>query len=121
MEIIQASLSGIPLVRIIGDLDHFSSSALNDAVQDALGLDDSCVLLDFTECPYLDSSGLGVILTALRKIQGKGWLGVVGCSSDLLRVFTISGLTAQPEVRAFVDLHEASLAVEMRDGGDPRS
>ena len=110
MEIIKTSLSGVPLLRVVGDVDHFTSLALDDAVQDALGLDGSHLLLDLTECPYLDSGGLGVILTALRKLRAKGWLGVIGCSPDLLRLFTISGLTTDPEFRVFASPDEASAA-----------
>ena len=111
MEIIEISLSGVPLMRVVGEVDHFTSLALDDAVDDALSLDGSHLLLDLTECPYLDSGGLGVILTALRKVRAKGWLGVIGCRADLLRLFTISGLAAEPEFRVFASLDEASAAV----------
>ncbi len=117
MEIIETSLSGVPLLRVAGDIDHFTSLALDDAVQDALTLHGSHLLLDLSECPYLDSGGLGVILTALRKLRAKGWLGVIGGSPDLLRLFTISGLATEPEFRVFATLPAASAAV----AADPRS
>jgi len=111
MEIIETSMSGVPLLRVVGDVDHFTSLALDDAFQDALSLDGSHLLLDLTECSYLDSGGLGVILTALRKLRAKGWLGVIGCNPDLLRLFTISGLATEPEFRVFESPHQASAAV----------
>jgi stage II sporulation protein AA (anti-sigma F factor antagonist) len=111
MEIIETSLSGVPLLRVVGDVDHFTSLALDDAVCDALNADGSHLLLDLTECPYLDSGGLGVILTALRTLRAKGWLGIIGCSPDLVRLFTISGLTAEPEFRLLASLHDTSVAV----------
>ena len=111
MEIIKTSLSGVPLLRVVGDIDHFTSLALDDAVQDALTLHGSHLLLDLGECPYLDSGGLGVILTALRKLRTKGWLGVIGGSPDLLRLFTISGLITEPEFRVFATPSAAAAAV----------
>lgn len=114
MEIIQISLSDVPMLRVVGDIDHFSSLALDDALQDALSLGGSHVLLDLTDCPYLDSGGLGVIFTVLRKLRSKGWLGCIGCSPDLLRLFTIAGLTPDREFRVFASLREASSALEAR-------
>ena len=84
MEITRSSLLGVPLLKVVGDIDHFSSLALDDAFQDALSSGATHILLDLTECPYLDSGGLGVILTVLRKVRAKGWLGCFGCSPDLL-------------------------------------
>ncbi len=114
MEITRSSVSSVPLLRVVGDIDHFSSLALDDALQDALSLGGSYILLDLAECPYLDSGGLGVIFTVLRKVRAKGWLGFVGCSSDLLRLFTIAGLTADREFRVFANLDEASAALAGR-------
>ena len=114
MEITKTSLLGVPFLQVVGDIDHFSSLALDDAFQDALSSGASHILLDLTECPYLDSGGLGVILTVLRKVRAKGWLGCVGCSTDLLRLFTIAGLTADREFRVFASLAEASAALEGR-------
>ena len=114
MEITRSSLLGVPLLKVVGDIDHFSSLALDDAFQDALSSGATHILLDLTECPYLDSGGLGVILTVLRKVRAKGWLGCFGCSPDLLRLFTIAGLTGDREFRVFVGLAEASVALEGR-------
>ena len=114
MEIIKTTLLDVPLLRVVGEVDHFSSLALDDAFQDALRSGGSYVLLDLTECPYLDSGGLGVILTVLRKVRAKGWVGSIGCSPDLLRLFTIAGLTADREFRVFTSVSEASAALESR-------
>jgi len=61
MEISTASLSGFPLLRIVGDADHQSAPAFDEAVRNALSPDCGCLLLDLSDCPYLDSGGLGVI------------------------------------------------------------
>jgi anti-sigma B factor antagonist len=114
MEITKTSLSGVPVLHVVGDIDHFSSLALDDAFQDALAQGGSHILLDLTGCPYLDSGGLGVILTVLRKLRAKGWLGCFGCSPDLVRLFTIAGLTADREFRVFDTLAEAAQALEER-------
>jgi anti-sigma B factor antagonist len=111
MDVIETSLCGVPLLRVVGDVDHFTSLALDDAVQDSLSLDGLRLLLDLSECPYLDSGGLGVILTTLRKVRGQGWLGVIGPNRDLSRLFVISGLTADSDFRVFASSQEASAAL----------
>ena len=72
-----ASLSGVPMLRVVGDIDHNSSAALDAAVQKSLALDRGRVLLDLSACPYIDSGGLAVILDAVSAVQGRGWVGVL--------------------------------------------
>ena len=82
MEISQASLSGIPVLRVVGDVDHQAAAVFDEAVRGALGPDCDCLLLDLSDCPYLDSGGLGVILTVYRDMRERGWVGVVGRTAD---------------------------------------
>lgn len=108
MEVVQTSQSGVPLLRVIGEVDHFTAPALNAAAQSALATESSHLLLDLGECPYLDSGGIGVILTLLKAVRGKGWLGAIGCSHHLLRLLEIAGLTIDPAFRTFSSFEEAS-------------
>ena len=115
METIKTSLSGVPLLRVIGEVDHSTAPALDEVVQKALPLDDSHLILDLSECPYLDSGGLGVILMAVRKVQAGGWLGVIARNANLLRLFEISGLTTEPAFRIFAGPREASAVLAGED------
>ena len=63
MEISSASLSGVPILRLVGDVDHQAAAVLGEAARAALAPDCDCLLLDLSDCPYIDSGGLGVILT----------------------------------------------------------
>ena len=74
MEVFQTSLSGIPLLQIVGDVDHFTAPALEEAAREALALDSGRLLFDLTAVPYLDSGGAGVFLTLDRDMRpGAGW------------------------------------------------
>jgi anti-sigma B factor antagonist len=115
MEVFQASLSGVPLLRIVGDVDHFASLALEAAGREALALDGGRVLFDLSAVRYLDSGGAGVFLTLDRDTEPGGWLGVVGANSNLLRIFEIVGLTSRPAFRVFADLGDASAALADTD------
>ncbi len=95
MEVLESSLSGVPLIRVVGDVDHYTSRALDGAAREALTHDSGRLLLDFSRCLYVDSSGVGVL----------------GASVNLLRVFEIVGLLNEPCFRVFADEMEASAAL----------
>jgi anti-anti-sigma factor len=118
MEISQASLSGIPLLRIVGDVDHSTSAAFDEAVQRSLAVNGRRLLLDLSACPYLDSGGLGVILAALKEVRGRGWLGVVGPSRDVLRLLELVGLLGEGSFIVFVDEEEVARLLAAQGPGD---
>jgi len=106
MEVLTTALLGVPILEVTGDLDHLTALALETAVGDVLS-DGSRLFFDLSDCPYIDSGGLSVLLFALRQVRGKGWLGVVGPKRNLLRLFEIVGLTADPDFRVFPGSDEA--------------
>ncbi len=110
MEVLASSVSGVPLLKVTGDVDHLSASALEKSVQDVLSVDGLRLFLDLSGCPYLDSGGLSVLLVTLRQVRDKGWLGVVAPNPNLLRLFEIVGLTSAGSFRVFSDLEEAQSA-----------
>jgi len=111
MEVFQTSLFGIPLFRIVGDVDHYTTPELESAVRKALASDNGPVLFDFTAVPYVDSGGAGLLLSLDRDMGQSGWLGVIGANADLLRIFEIVGLPGRPAFRVFADLEDASAAL----------
>ena len=66
------------------------------------------IVIDLTDCPFLDSGALNVLLQAVRRLSGEAWLGVVGANRNLRRVFEIVALTADPRFRVFDDLAQAA-------------
>ena len=107
MEVFEGSLSGIPLLRIVGDVDHSGSSIFDDAVQRALALEKGRLFLDLSDCLYIDSGGLGAILYALKGRQDRLWLGVIGPDANILRLFTLVGLADDPSLQIFSSVDEA--------------
>jgi stage II sporulation protein AA (anti-sigma F factor antagonist) len=111
MEVRESSLSGVPLVLVKGDVDHENAPLLEKAIRRALGVESGRVLVDLTDCPYIDSGGLAALLTVLKGVQGRGWLGIIGPNGNVLRVFDIVGLIPRPGFRIFASTEEASTAV----------
>jgi anti-anti-sigma factor len=119
MEVVQAFLSGVPLIRVAGDIDHDTSAALEAAVKKSLTLDHGRLLLDLEACPYIDSGGLAVILDAVSAVQGRGWVGVLHPNADVSRLLEMVGLPAREGFVIFPD--EAAAAKRIGASAGKRS
>jgi anti-anti-sigma factor len=112
MEVLETSLSGIPLLQVVGDVDHYTSRLLDAAAHEAFAHDGGRLIFDFSGCPYLDSGGVGVLLSLIKTVRDIGWVGVIGASQNLLRVFEIVGLLSEPRFRVFANEMEASAVLK---------
>ena len=106
MEVVAYSFGGVPLLSLAGDFDHNSVSSFSEEAEEALGKDGSRLLLQLTDCPYIDSGGIGCLLSSLRRVRDQGWLGVIAPSPDVLRLLQIVGLTIDPSFRVFSGLDD---------------
>ena len=111
MEVSKTSLSGVPVLRVTGDVDHATAPDFERAIGEALSLDGGRLLLDLTDCRYLDSAGLAVLISSLRQVRGGGWLGVVGSNANVLRLFDVIGLGSIPAFRVFDSPEQVSRVV----------
>lgn len=106
MEVIPYSFGGVPLLSLAGDFDHDSVSSFTEQAEQALGTDGRHLLLQLTDCPYIDSGGIGCLVSSLRRVRHDGWLGVIAPSPDVLRLLRITGLTIDPSFRVFSGLDD---------------
>ena len=107
MDIIETSLHGVPLLRVVGEVDLAIGSQLAEAAQRAMSSCGTHVLLDLELCPYLDSSGLNVIIGLVKEAGPRGWVAVIHSSRMVLRLLELVGLTACDNFRVFQSLEEA--------------
>ena len=74
-----------------GELDLGTAAWLRDALRDASRRHDE-VIVDLRGVTFLDSTGLRVLIAALRESESGGWsLGVVPGPERVQRVFEVSG------------------------------
>jgi len=82
------------LVRLTGELDQCSASGIRRDL-DAL-LDDPRVrhlVLDLAGMPFMDSSGLGVILGRYRELRQRGGtVSLMRLSPQVKRIYDLSGM-----------------------------
>ena len=82
----------IPCVRPRGRLDTVQSASFDQAVRD-IATGQRSLVIDFSECSYLSSSGIRVLLRTSRELGLRGGkLAISGFSEDLLLVFQTAGL-----------------------------
>ena len=62
MEIKVEKFPSYQIIKIIGDMDLYSSFKLKDAVNDMLKEDVNNYIIDFQDLKYIDSSGIGALL-----------------------------------------------------------
>jgi anti-anti-sigma factor len=106
LEVISYSLGGIPLLSLAGDFDHSSLSIFKEKADEALGDGGMRLLLQLTDCLYIDSGGVSIMLSLLHRVRNRGWLGVIDPNQDVLRVLQMVGLTIDPSFRVFTNLTE---------------
>jgi anti-sigma B factor antagonist len=95
--------AGFDLVAARGDLDVFSAQRFRDA---AFHADHTAALLvlDLAEVTFLDSSGVGALVTIHREARARGAeVSLVCVPGPVLRVLTIMRLDDVLEVHASLD------------------
>jgi anti-sigma B factor antagonist len=83
------------VVRVSGELDLHTAPRLRDHVLTVVGEADAGtrVALDLTGVGFLDSSGLGSLVTCLKRVrEAGGRLVLVGVSGSPMKVFSLTGL-----------------------------
>ena len=108
MAVVKATLETIPLLRVSGELDHIGGNELCALGREQLGPAGRILLLDLSECTYIDSGGLGALFGMLRDLGPEGVLGLVGVNQDVCRILEIVGLPRLASLRLFVDAAEAA-------------
>jgi len=82
-------------LRVSGEVDVASSPALRARIGELLDQGAERIVLDLHDLTFIDSSGLGVLVGALKRLQelGRQDLVLAGLHGPPRRVFEITGLT----------------------------
>lgn len=92
-------------LQLEGELDLWSVERLQAVLQRVAG-DNAAVLVGLERCEFVDSTGIALFLQVRRQLDSEGGrLVLYGCSDQVLRVFTVAGLTDVGMV--FADRDEA--------------
>ena len=91
-------------IALTGEIDHHCAKAYIQIISSKIEayMPQACVL-DFHEVTFVDSSGIAVVINALRNMsQIEGKLLLSGISPQPMRVFRASGIDKLVEIREAV-------------------
>jgi anti-anti-sigma factor len=116
-EISRDQYDSVHCIRPVGRLDTVQTVLFEEAVRDVTTRK-RFLVIDFSKCSYLSSSGIRVLLRTSKELGSQGGkLAVCGFSDELFRVFQIAGLESVfnlfgevSEAVAFIDEQENALS-----------
>ncbi|MCF6093753.1 STAS domain-containing protein [Microaerobacter geothermalis] len=83
-----------------GEIDAFTSTQLKEGLESCYQEKATHVILDFGDVHYMDSTGLGVLIGALKHTKQHGIrFQLINLNARLKRLFSITGLTEVMEIK----------------------
>jgi anti-sigma B factor antagonist len=97
-------VQGRSIVDVTGEVDVHTAPELDVAVSTLISEGNSRIIVDLSGVDFLDSTGLGVLVKALKRVrETDGSLDVVASADRITKVFRITGLDAVIGIHASVD------------------
>jgi anti-sigma B factor antagonist len=108
--------AGLPMVTVRGELDLFAAPELKQAISRALADEARDLIVDLTQTVFIDSSGLAVLMLAMKRANSRGGrLVVIDAGGSVARTFQTAGVD---QILTIVPTREAALAaLAGSDGG----
>jgi anti-sigma B factor antagonist len=94
---------GIRVFTVRGELDMNTTPELETAMEAALADEGAAVMLDLSECEFIDSTGIALIVRAWQKLggdDGKGRFVLCCINHQVRRLLKITG------VESSISMHE---------------
>jgi len=89
---------GVRVIAVRGELDLGTASELEGPLDEAIAAGDSSVLIDLTDCEFIDSTGIALIVRAWQRLdrsadgEGNGRVVICSYNEQVRRVLEITGL-----------------------------
>jgi anti-sigma B factor antagonist len=85
---------GCAVLAVAGEVDVATVPRLREQLHGLVAAGNNCIVVDLDSVDFLDSTGLGVLVGALKRVRANdGSLGLVCTQARIRKVFEITGLT----------------------------
>jgi anti-anti-sigma factor len=104
---------GVRTISVRGELDLSTAPELEGPLDQALENDEGSLLIDLSQCEFIDSTGIALIVRAWQRLDGgENGRALVICSQNdqVRRVLEITGLELSIPVHTTRDEAVAALA-----------
>ena len=92
------------VVHVAGEIDVYTAPTLREELAGLVDAEKTDIVVDLTDVSFMDSTGLGVLVGALKKVRTLGGeLRLVIDQEKVLKVFRITALTQVFDIHATVD------------------
>lgn len=87
-------MGGALVVSVAGELDHATVAQLEQALDEAARRPAGGVLVDLAACEFIDSTGLGILVSGRERVLAGDGRGFAVCSpnAQVLRLLEITGI-----------------------------
>lgn len=93
LSLIERDVPPYHVVEVTGEIDVYTAPKLRETVVAAIEQGHTRLVIDIERVAFLDSTGLGVLVGALKRVRAdNGSLDIICTSERLLRIFEITGL-----------------------------
>jgi anti-sigma B factor antagonist len=93
LDVTVRKLDGTAVVSVAGEVDVYTSPLLQERLVEVLRDGSPKIVLDLSGVTFLDSTGLGVLITGLKRCRSAdGDLVLVTAQPNVLKVLEITGL-----------------------------
>lgn len=83
------------VLAVTGEIDVHTAPELRSQLLELVRAGRYDLVIDLSEVGFLDSTGLGVLIGALRRVQAhEGSITLIGARESVLKIFRVTGLTA---------------------------
>lgn len=90
---IRRSGNGVSVIDIHGQVTGFAEKVMSEAYEEASAQYPKCILLNFTNLEYMNSSGIGLLVTILIRAQrNHRRLAAFGLSPHYRQIFELTRL-----------------------------
>ena len=89
---------GVRVIAVRGELDLSTASDLENPLEDVIASGDASVLIDLSDCEFIDSTGIALIVRAWQRLdrsadgEGNGRVVICSYNEQVRRVLEITGL-----------------------------
>lgn len=95
----QEERDGILFLYLVGEIDAFTAPKLREVLVPVTEERNKQIIIDLTDVQYIDSTGLGVFIGALKSSHNyDSHIKLCGLSDRVLRLFKITGLDEVIEI-----------------------